>query len=314
MTTSMNTYIGSKGYNILKDELNESQLILLKSKLIAKPKIKSSIGNGTVIKFPIYRESPKKIYMPRYFGEEYFGPPKKNNLSDGIPINVPFIGTLRDHQIPAVQSYLNYCLERKDNACGLLELDCAAGKTVLSLYILSQLKVKTLIILNKEFLMNQWMERIREFLPSAKIGKIQGKIIDIEEKDIVLGMINSLSMKEYKNDTFYSFGLTILDEVHHISSEVFSNSLFKIVTKYMLGLSATLESKDGKSNVIKMFLGEVVYKGINNQQHDVDVRVIEYISENEEFNKIETDRRGNPQYSKMIVKLCKYQRRSDFII
>ena len=41
--------------------------------------------------------------------------------------------------------------------------------------------------------MNQWAERIAEFLPGARIGRIQGEIIDIEDKDIVLGMLQSIS-------------------------------------------------------------------------------------------------------------------------
>lgn len=310
---SCRTYLGQKGYTIFKEELSESEIRLLKTKLIAKPMVMSSIGCGLPRTFPIYRESAKKIYMPRYFGEENFGPVKEVLLPAGDTIDVKFMGSLRAHQLPAVNAYMSYC-SASNHACGLLELDCAAGKTVLSLNIISQLKTKTLIIVHKEFLLNQWVERIREFLPTAKIGKIQGNIIDIDDKDIVIGMLQSLSMKNYESCIFESFGLTILDEVHHISSEVFSNALFKIVTKYMLGLSATLDRKDGTSNVIKMFLGDVVFKGVNSAQHDVSVRVIEYITKNEEFNEVETDNRGNPQYSKMIRKLCDYTPRSEFIV
>ena len=97
--------------------------------------------------------------------------------------------------------------------------------------IIARLKKKTLVIVHKEFLMNQWIERIELFLPDAKIGKIQGQIVDVDDKDIVIGMLQSLSMKEYPASVFESFGLTIIDEVHHISSEVFSNSLFKYCSK-----------------------------------------------------------------------------------
>jgi superfamily II DNA or RNA helicase len=305
----MNTYIGSKGYTVLKEELTNNELIDLKKKLIAKPIVLGANG----FTFPIYRESLKKIYMPRYFGEEYFGIAKTIQLLPGNDIDVPFIGSLREHQKPAVDAYLEHCY-KGNHAGALLELDCAAGKTVLSLYIISKLKKKTLIIVNKEFLLNQWIERMNEFLPSARIGKIQGKIIDIEDKDIVIGMLQSLSMKNYEGTVFESFGLTIIDEVHHISSEVFSNALFKIVTTYMLGLSATMERKDGTSNVIKMFLGDVIYKGMNMEHHDVVVRAIEFKTNDEEFNEVLIDYRGNPQYSKMIVKLCDYKPRSDFIV
>lgn len=186
--------------------------------------------------------------------------------------------------------------------------------TTISLNLISQIKKKTIVIVHKEFLLNQWMERIGEFLPTARVGRIQGPIIDIENKDIVIGMLQSICMKEYDANIFDSFGLMIIDEVHHISSEVFSRALFKIMTKYMLGLSATMERKDGTTFVFKMFLGDVVYKGMRDEEHDVVVRGIEYKTQDTEFNEVEYDFRGNPQYSKMITKICDYGPRSDFIV
>jgi superfamily II DNA or RNA helicase len=162
--------------------------------------------------------------------------------------------------------------------------------------------------------MNQWIERIQQFLPKARIGKIQGQIIDIENKDIVIGMLQSLSMKEYPSSLFESFGLTIIDEVHHISSEVFSNSLFKLVTKYMIGLSATMNRKDGTTKVFKMFLGNVIFKGKRDEEREVVVRAIDYYVNDTEFNHEATDFRGSPAYSTMISKLCEYNRRSEFIL
>ena len=130
------------------------------------------------------------------------------------------------------------------------------GKTVIGINIITRLKKKTLIIVHKGFLLNQWVERIKEFCPESRIGYIQGQIIDINEKDIVIGMLQSLSMKEYPQDLFSSFGLLICDEVHHISSEVFGRAMQKIVTKYSLGLSGTMVRKDGLTHVFKLFLGE----------------------------------------------------------
>jgi superfamily II DNA or RNA helicase len=186
--------------------------------------------------------------------------------------------------------------------------------TSIGLYLSSQLKKKTLVIVHKEFLMNQWIERIQQFIPSAKIGKIQGQIIDIEGKDIVLAMLQSLSMKDYPSTMFDSFGFTIIDEVHHISSEVFSCALFKLVTKYMLGLSATMNRKDGTTRVFKMFLGQVVYKQERSKEEEVIVRGITYRTNDEEYNELELDFRGQTAASKMLSKLCNYNRRSEFIL
>jgi len=308
-----NTYLGNKGYTIYKNELTLAQQKFLRNELTITPRTHGAPLTNNLHSYPVYRESDNKFYVPHYYGTKYFGTPKSIKITNGDNINLEFNGKLRDNQEIVVNTYLNY-VKKETCSSGLLELPCAYGKTVLSLSIISQLNKKTFIIVHKEFLMNQWIERINQFLPKAKIGKIQGQVIDIEDKDIVIGMLQSLSMKEYPANLFDSFGLTIIDEVHHISSEVFSNSLFKLKTKYMLGLSATMNRKDGTTHVFKMFLGEVVYKGDREEQHPVIVRGIEYIVDDDEFNEVKLDYRGNPAYSSMISKLCEYNHRSEFII
>jgi superfamily II DNA or RNA helicase len=279
----MNTYLGQKGYTISKSELTAEQQKKIREDLTIKPYVPGAPGSTNLSTFPAYRESANKMYMPHYYGQEHFGKPKEIKISEGTDINIEFAGSLRPEQVPVVETYVNH-VNKTGYGGGLLELPCAAGKTVLALNIIAQLKKKTFIIVHKEFLMNQWIERIQQFLPKARIGKIQGQIIDIENKDIVIGMLQSLSMKEYDAAVFESFGLTIIDEVHHISSEVFSNSLFKLVTKYMLGLSATMNRKDGTTRVFKMFLGEVVYKGKRDGERNVVVRAIDNFKNYDEFN------------------------------
>jgi superfamily II DNA or RNA helicase len=311
---TLNTYLGPRGYTISKSELTEQQLQHLRKTLTAKP-VAGGAAYGAVdtVEYPIYRESSNKIYLPRFYGKSVFGEVKRMAIQSGDDINIEFAGSMRPIQAPVVEAYVN-AVAGEFGGGGLLELPCAFGKTVLSLNIIARLKKKTLVIVNKEFLLNQWVERISQFLPTAKVGRIQGPEIDIDGKDIVIGMLQSISMKDYEPAVFSSFGLTIIDEVHHISSEVFSRALFKIVSKYMLGLSATMERKDGTTYVFKQFLGEVVFKGEREEEHNVEVRAIEYVSKDAEFNKVECDFRGNPKYSTMIVKLCEYGDRSDFIV
>ena len=186
--------------------------------------------------------------------------------------------------------------------------------TICALNIISRLKTKTLIIVHKEFLLRQWIERIEQFLPDAKVGKIQAKVIDIDDKDIVICMLQSLSMKDYPKDMFRSFGFTIYDECHHIGAEVFSRSLLKVVTKYMLGLSATMKRKDGLTKVIKWFLGDIVCKIERKGEDKVLVKVVNFESNDEEFNEIATDYRGQIKYTTMIKKICEFNSRTEFII
>jgi len=186
--------------------------------------------------------------------------------------------------------------------------------TVMALKIISILQKKTLILVHKEFLMNQWIERIQEFIPNASVGKIQGQVIDIKGRDIVIGMIQSIYDKDYPADTFSCFGLTIIDEVHRIGSEQFSKTLLKTITPYMLGISATVDRKDKLTRILYMFIGEKIYSNKTRDDDMVYVRAVEYKSRDPVFNEVEHDFRGNPMYSKMIVKLCEYGPRSDFII
>jgi superfamily II DNA or RNA helicase len=63
-----------------------------------------------------------------------------------------------------------------------------------------------------------------------------------------------------------------------------------------------------------MFLGEVIFKGKRDEERNVLVQAIEYKVDDDEFNEVKLDYRGNPAYSTMISKLCEYNRRSEFIL
>lgn len=225
--------------------------------------------------------------------------------------------------ISSLSYYFDVNILEKDNYYGF-EIDgnhrfvlgdfTVTHNTVMGLKIISLLKKKTLIIVHKEFLMNQWIERIAEFLPTATVGKIQGQVFDVKGNDIVIGMVQTLYDKEYPPDAFSCFGLTIIDEVHRIGSEQFSRTLFKTITPYMLGISATVDRKDKLTKVLYMFIGDKIYSEVRDNDDPVCVRAIQYKTDDPVFNETELDFRGNPKYSSMIVKLCDYNRRSDFIV
>ena len=303
-------YLGQKGYSIKKENMEIKEQLALRKDLMVKPFVpKSSMAKA--VEFPLYRESKKKFYIPRYYGLETYGEYEISKIEGYETIDLEFNGELREHQKPTVEKYVKHAHKKGG---GLLELFTGYGKTVCALKIIAELNVKTLIIVHKEFLLRQWVERIEQFLPDAKVGRLQGSTIDIENKDIVIGMLQSLSMKDYEIELFKSFGLTIVDECHHIGAEVFSRALFKVVTKYTLGLSATMKRKDGLTKVIKMFLGKVVVKKEREGKEKVCVKTINYEVVDEDFNRVELNFRGQTHYSKMIKKLCEFNPRRDFIL
>ena len=315
----INTFLCHYGYGIIKEKYTFKDINRTKKNLNVTPFCAfqiSKFANQTP-SYPIYLESKSKIYMPKFYGLEHFGEPDKNMLNSGNDIDITFNGSLRHSQQAPVQAFLSSCekgqLIDKSNG-GIISLPCGGGKTIVALYLISKLKKKTIIVVHKEFLMNQWKERIRTFLPDARVGTIQASTIDIDNKDIVLCMLQSISMKEYSKHQFDSFGFTIVDECHHISSEVFSRALPKLTSTYTLGLSATPKRQDGMTKVFLWFLGPMLYKGEASKSKSIDIRVIEYNSFDKEYCKEEVIAGGQLCYPRMINNITNYERRTLLII
>jgi superfamily II DNA or RNA helicase len=188
--------------------------------------------------------------------------------------------------------------------------------TVIALNIISQLNRKSLIIVHKDFLLDQWKERISQFLPKARVGYIKGKVCDVNEKDIIIGSLQSLSMKYYDTSVFEGIGLTVFDEVHRTAAQVFSRVFNKATTLYSLGLSATINRKDGLTKVFKWHIGDIVFKG-KKQVSDVNsmkILVKNYFDPNYEYSREYKMFNNKPNMSRMINNICDFVPRTQFII
>lgn len=312
------TILTSRGYSLVKEHCSFRELHKCKKNLNVQPFIPGDFG-GKTNPFPVYLESLSKLYVPRHYGIQHFGEPDqvKRSFSQSIKIDLEFKGSLRPKQREPVKAFMDTCKRGSysSQSCGgIVSIECGGGKTVLALNLISRLKRKAIIIVHKEFLMDQWRERIIQFLPDARIGIIQQKKIQIENKDIVIAMLQSISMKNYPQKTFDDFGFAIVDECHHIGSEVFSRSLPKIGCKYMLGLSATPKRKDGLSKVFHWYLGPMVYSSITQNVTNVEIKLINFYSEQEPYSKEELTYTGKMCMPKMINNVCAYYKRTEFIV
>jgi len=247
---------------------------------------------------------------------------KYGYLKQSIDIN--FVGALREPQKIIINTViekfgldLNNLNNSKSKTCkgGLIKLSCGGGKTVLAIYFAHILKLKTLIIVHKEFLLDQWVERFK-FFTNAKIGIIRQDKVDIKGKDVVIGMLQSISMKDYDDSIFNEFGLVVYDEVHHVASKVFSKALLKTSAEYTIGLSATPERSDGLLKVIKWHVGDILYTTEKKIDYRVMVKKIYFRSDDSKF--IEKKRwfqgRMAPDNNKMIENLSELDSRNKLII
>ena len=266
----MNTILCNQGYIISKKDLSDQDTIELKKDLRVKPFIQGSRGRFAK-SFKIYLENDQKFCIPKFYGMQKFGKAKLEDFLKGKNIDLKFGGSLRDYQIKVIETVIPK-IKRQEG--GTVSLPPGRGKTVIACKLISELKKKTLVVVHKTFLLNQWKNRIEQFLPDARVGIVQGKIIDVEDKDIVIGMLQSLSLKDdYPDDLFDDIGTIIFDECHHMSAEKFSEILRRISVPYMIGLSGTPFRNDKLDKVFEYYIGKMLYyeKPQINQEILVDI-------------------------------------------
>ena len=309
------TYLSQRGYAIDKNDANVALIEQLKATLTVKPRTNPSAPGADVVQpFPVYQESSKKLYMPRVFGFETFGPPKVDTLHSGCDApRLQFLGTLRPEQQAPVDAFMEAAVD-PSRMGGIISLQCAGGKTVLALYVAAALKKKTLVICHKEFLLNQWKERIGQFLPNAKIGVIKAKKLETEDCDIVLASLQSIAMKTYPSSVFQEFGLVVSDECHHLSAEVFSQALPKVTARVFLGLSATLDRKDGLRKVFEWYLGKPVFQNKKRTESQMIVKMVPYFDINPEYSKERLMWNGKRNVAQTLSAICNHAPRNKVIL
>lgn len=300
------------GYKVAKAAVPVEQL---RKTLTVKPNVpKVFVSNPNAVpRYKVFKEVEDSLYLPKHFGIQTYGEPKETTreVAQTHDAYWSFQGTLRDVQNPVVDSFL---LPKPHD--GILSLHTGGGKTVCALYIASRLKLPTLVIVHNSFLRDQWEDRVRKFLPFARIGRIQGELCEVEDKDVVIAMLQTLSMKDIPISTFKPIGLVIVDECHHIASEVFVQALPKVTSKYMLGLSATPTRKDGLMHVAHWFLGPLLYTSDTGDKTDTDIVVEVYPYKNEDpvFNEIIYNSQGVMFTSLMVNKLAECEDRTRWLV
>ena len=308
------TTLSKDGYLLNKNLFNPTEINNIRNELTVEPfKFGVSYGKKNKEKenlsFKVFRETDDYLIIPKYFGLKKFGNPDKNKELKGEEINISFKGDLRDVQ-KAITDKIIPNIEKDDG--GLICLGCGQGKTVVALYISCYFKVKTLVIVHKGFLLNQWKERIEQFT-NAKVGIIQRDKVDVDGKDIVIGMIQSIAKDKYDPDIFRDFGLIIFDEAHHAPSKYFSNALPLIAAKKTLALSATPKRSDRLEKVLHWYLGPIIYKNELEENTTVLTKMYKYKIVHDKF--VEKKMRGGDvNRPGTITNLITIGRRNKFII
>lgn len=321
-SNSLTGILTRQGYLIKKNECPEAVSKKFIHDLTAKPIImKAYMRVGQTVDdtaFPIYFESPNYYFLPRFWALQNpeiqtLFPYVENRLKAGVAMNskVSFIFPLLPHQH---KGYNAATKSLNELGGGVLSLPCGYGKTALAIKLAIDQGGKTLVIVNKECLMDQWVQAVTKFTGGvARIGIIQQSKVDTTDKDFVIGMIHSISQKDYPEGTFDDFHMTIIDECHHLGSRMFSQALAKVSSMIMLGLSATPNRKDGLSFVFHAYLGPLCHSEKRSGSNKIMIKRVFLNSSSDEYRTV-VNASGTKNTSLMLTNISKHTQRNIMII
>lgn len=300
------------GYLLDKKKYNKNLIKIIKEELTVSPFIHDDykFGKEEELEFEVFKENDEYLAIPRMYGINKVGKPKEK-FGKRNPAKIKFKGKLREYQTKIIDTVLP--LIKKEGG-GMLSIPPGRGKTVLAIYLAAKLKVKVLVLVHKTFLMDQWKERIEMFTNSS-VGKIQRDTVDVLDHDFVIGMIQSISMKDtYDPELFEMFDFIIIDEAHHISSKVFSQSLLKMCSPYMLGLSATFRRADRLEKIFNWHVGRMLYMDKELVECDKLVKRYFYSSKHPYFREYINRYNRKANLAKMYTKLLDIPDRNKFVL
>ncbi len=308
------TILTKDGYLLVKEHFKESELNMIKRELTVSPSNVFSMGKKSKkdddMTFEIFRENEEYLSIPKFYGIKKIGEAEKNDEFLGDKIKIEFKGGLRPNQENIVNETLEHLLKYDG---GGICVGCGAGKTVMAIYIAHILKVKTLVIVHKSFLLNQWRERFEQF-SDARIGIIQQNKVETEDKDVVIGMLQSIAKDKYDFGIFREFGLVIFDEAHHAPSKFFSQALPLISCKKTLFLTATPKRSDSLEKVLYWYFGDIIYKAPPEKNDNVLVKIMKYNITHEKFREAFIPFTGEINRPRTLNRIVKITKRNKFII
>ena len=169
----------------------------------------------------------------------------------GEPLGFRFRGTLTPVQQNAARALLGEDI-------GVFVAPPGVGKTVVGTYLVAERGCSTLVLVHRRQLLDQWLAQLSLFLgiDPKDIGQIgAGKKSGNGRLDVA--MIQSLVRKEKVQDIVTKYGQVIVDECHHLPAVSFERVLAEVKARYIVGLTATPQRRDGHHPVTEMQLGPV---------------------------------------------------------
>lgn len=263
MDVSDETVVVSNMVWVPRQAIRDVDWFLLRKNLTIVP-IASDYSGEPPKPIHTWRQNDEWIGLPRSYFRVFLTDKFKNKilkLADGQPLQAFRPTALRpEDQEPVAKRVMEY-LRAHPFAGGIVKAPTGWGKTTVSIEIARRVGRTTLVLVHKKPLMEQWVERIQQFCPGARIGIIQGPRCEYQNVDFSIGMIQSMMNErgeKYPTAMFSAFGLILVDEVHTTGAHSFSTVVPQFSARHIIGLSGTPRRADGCADVFKYYIGDVI--------------------------------------------------------
>ena len=200
-----------------------------------------------------------RLEVPRNFAS--WGPKTVDCMADGEDVKLVSLFKPRNNDQKIIAEEIITLLGQGSSF--IFEAPTGYGKTIIGAHCIAAIGKKTLIVVHKDDLVQQWQMALKEvlYLEAEDVGHIQADNLRVGGCPVVIAMVQSMSKEaRYPTGTFDKFGLVIWDECHRVSADHFINSAFRVPAKLRLGMSATPDRLDGKELVFESHVGAVMVR------------------------------------------------------
>lgn len=249
----LNRVLTAHGYAIKKTSVTPRSTQRLRTDLTVAPVVNQKFQRQAgPASFAVYTESPTRFYLPRQWGLDNYGPAEADAIPEGTPLRseIQFTGTPYDYQRAIVDQFLHA------GGNGLICVPCGRGKTFMAIWTAMRLGHRFLIVVDKEFLMNQWKGELESLVPGIRVGILQEDRCEVGDQTIAGPRKGLAELKALCKEKGLKVGGTkqdLMDRIRSLDPEFQETTVESVTYDCTIAMIQTLVQREFPPTVFRSF-------------------------------------------------------------
>ena len=238
----------------LKEQLN-----FLSTEYLTKKRLGKSLYKVQKY-FRLIDESAKTVTLPRGFLSRLLNFCYENSIGYNVSFVTPRLPDCKfKSSIKLKEAQQDIVELAQSEKQGVIVAPPSSGKTMIGLELIAKHQKPALVLVHRQQLLDQWVDRIQKFLniPKTQIGRFSGSKKSIG-KEITVGLLQSFARSQDLAKYRDKFGTIIIDECHHIPAKTFREVIANLNPEFLYGLTATPKRKHNDEQLIYVYIGDII--------------------------------------------------------